>query len=160
MSRMIVFLVLLFLAEPALATPLSSTELLTEADKYNGQLIEFEGEVVGDLMVRGEHIWVPVNDGGNTFSVWVPAFFAKQIKHVGGYRYRGDQVRVQGVFYRSCPEHGGGLDIHAEDFRVIKPGHKIPYLLDWSRVFVVLILGFLAFAFFLVNHYIRKKNFL
>ncbi len=61
---------LLFLAAPAEAGPLlcSSNELLAAPEKYDGKEIAYRGEVVGDIMWRGDHAWVAVNDGMNAIS--------------------------------------------------------------------------------------------
>ncbi|MDI6873216.1 hypothetical protein [Candidatus Solincola sp.] len=40
----------------------NSGTLLQEWERYDGQEVVFRGEVVGDVMVRGEHAWVTVND--------------------------------------------------------------------------------------------------
>jgi hypothetical protein len=49
----------------------------------------------------------------------------KKISLVGGYGKKGDNVRVEGVFHRACPEHGGDLDIHAGSVTVLSTGARV-----------------------------------
>lgn len=153
---LLVLVMLLLVPHQVIAAPVSSSELLENSDYYDQKMVEFEGEVVGDVMVRGKNAWVPVSDGENTLSVWMPAAFAKKIKYIGRYQVRGDKVWVKGIFYKSCPEHGGSLDIHAQSFRVLEPGYEVTIPLDMSRLITVVILGILTAALILVNHYLGR----
>ncbi len=137
----------------AFAAPVSSRDLLESGSKYQGQLIEYEGEVVGDLMQRGEYAWVPISDGLNTIGVWAPSSCAKKIKYIGSYRYRGDRVRVSGIFHDICRDHGGDLDIHAKRLDIIERGRRIFYPLELSRFVGVGILGLFALLLYLLNHF-------
>jgi len=47
----------------AFAQSLSSSELIRNAKEYDGKLIVYSGEVIGDVMLRGEFAWVNINDG-------------------------------------------------------------------------------------------------
>ncbi|NPV29638.1 MAG: DNA-binding protein [Firmicutes bacterium] len=135
------------------AAPVSSADLLNYGSRYQGKLIEFEGEVIGDLMKRGEYAWIPVSDGLNTIGVWAPALYVEQIKYVGSYRYRGDRVRVIGIFHQACRQHGGDLDIHAKSLEIIKQGCRISHPLDRARVLGAGILGLFAVILFFVNRF-------
>jgi len=44
----------------------SSSELIEGASRLDGQTVEFRGEAIGDLMPRGDHVWLNVSDGQNT----------------------------------------------------------------------------------------------
>lgn len=140
------FIYLLFiiccLGLPSHAAPVSSNDLVEDALHYDGARIEYIGEVVGDLMVRGEHVWLNVNDGNRAIGVWAKKSLVKNIKHTGGYRYLGDKIKVVGIFNRACPEHGGDLDIHAQKLSVIQEGHKIEHPINPSK-------GILAVIFFI-----------
>jgi hypothetical protein len=154
-----VLLMLLLLPQQAVAAPVSSSQLLENPDCYDQKLVEFEGEVVGDVMVRGNNAWVPVSDGKNTLSVWMPAAFAKEIKYIGSYQIRGDRVWVKGIFYKSCPQHGGSLDIHAQSFRVLERGYEVTIPLDMSRLITVVALGILTLAVIVLNRYLGRGYF-
>lgn len=121
---------LLLLLAPAAAfaadESVSSNDLIDHAKDYDETNVVYEGEVVGDILYRGDHAWLAVYDGSNTIGCYVSAEDAKQISIVGGYGKRGDTVRIEGVFHRACAEHGGDLDIHAETVTVLSPGALVP----------------------------------
>jgi len=100
----------------------SSSELITRAKEYDGKTVIYAGEVVGDVMLRGQHAWINVHDGENALGVWVKSDAAEKIAYAASYKSKGDWVEVLGVFNRACPEHGGDLDIHAQALKVIKSG--------------------------------------
>lgn len=109
--------------------PLAATanELVERAKALDGAVVVFEGEAIGDPLPRGDHAWVNVLDGGGAIGVWLPRGDLGQIEHYGSYRWKGDRLRVVGVFHRACPEHGGDLDIHATSLEVIERGAAIPH---------------------------------
>ncbi|MFH1576537.1 MAG: hypothetical protein ABID35_03250, partial [Candidatus Margulisiibacteriota bacterium] len=49
---------LLYLGNWSFASTVSGNELVENAKQYNGKLIEYEGEVIGDIMKRGDHAWL------------------------------------------------------------------------------------------------------
>jgi hypothetical protein len=75
-------------------------------------------------MVRGEYAWVNMNDGANAIGIWMPLGLASQIQSKGSYKSRGEWLEVVGVFNRSCSQHGGDLDIHAQSLRKVIAGGK------------------------------------
>ena len=124
----------------------SSTELIENAKQYDGREVVYEGEAVGEVMVRGHYAWVNLNNGQNALGIWVDKNLAKEIVYVGNYKTKGDWVRVSGVFNRSCREHGGDLDIHAKDFKALKKGERINPSLDLHKVRLMINLGIALFA--------------
>jgi len=114
-----------FLAAFGYAQSVSSTELINNAKNYNGNTVVYEGEVIGDIMVRGEYAWINVNDGKNAIGIWIKKELIKDILYTGNYKAKGDSVEITGKFNRSCPEHGGDLDIHGQSLNKISPGNKI-----------------------------------
>ena len=117
---LIITLVLVLVPTVALAegNAVNSNDLIDHAKDYDGSTIVYSGEVVGDILYRGDYAWLAVSDGDNTIGVYVTAEEAKQISFVGGYGVRGDFIRVEGVFHRACAEHGGDLDIHSDSITV------------------------------------------
>jgi hypothetical protein len=107
------------------AQPLSSMELIGNAKEYDGKIIAYEGEVVGDIMRRGNYAWVNIFDGLNAIGAWMPLSLAKELSFGGGYMVRGDDIEITGVFHNACLEHGGDLDIHAQAMRKITSGRKV-----------------------------------
>ena len=59
--------------------PLSSTELINNAKSYDGKTVVYEGEVIGDIMVRGAFAWINVNDGKNAIGIWLEKDLSKDI---------------------------------------------------------------------------------
>ena len=106
------------------AQPISSAELIQNAKVYDGRTIVYTGEVIGDIMARGDFAWVNINDGKNAIGVWMNKGLAANIIYTGSYRFKGDLIEIIGVFHRACPDHGGDLDIHAQGVRKINSGRQ------------------------------------
>jgi hypothetical protein len=115
------------------AQPISSTELINKAREYDGKSVVYAGEVVGDVMARGDFVWANVNDGDNAIGVWLSKELAGQIQFAGSYHAKGDRVEITGVFHRACIQHGGDMDIHAQDIRRISPGRQVREELNIGR---------------------------
>jgi hypothetical protein len=109
----------------AFAEAVSSTELINNAKQYDGKTVTYIGEVIGDIMIRGEYAWINVNDGKNAIGIWIDKELAQGISYTGSYKSKGDWIEVTGIFHRACQEHGGDLDIHAQDMRKLSQGRKI-----------------------------------
>lgn len=133
-------------------------ELISDMPAYDGKMVTITGEAVGDVMMRDGNGWVTVNDDvyatrsieeGGRFSgssnigiaVWATREELGQIEVLGGYKNKGDRVRVTGVFHRTCPEHGGDTDIHASSLEVLKPGYPFSHHLAWWKLALVIALS-------------------
>jgi len=121
------------LATNCYAQPVSSTELISSAKAYDGKTVAYAGEVIGDVMVRGEYAWANINDGQNAIGVWMGKALAANISYSGSYKSKGDLVEIVGVFHRACPEHGGDLDIHAQGIRKMSNGKQVTEKLNLSK---------------------------
>lgn len=139
-KTLLLIITLLLLAMPAVALAedesVSSNDLIDHAKDYDGQTVVYEGEVLGDILYREDHAWLAVSDGNNTIGVYVTVEQAKQISVVGGYGKRGDTIRVVGIFHRACAEHGGDLDIHANNVAILDAGKSVQMPL--SRLVIIL----------------------
>ena len=139
-KALLVILTLLLLLVPAAALAegesVSSNDLIDRAKDYDNQTIVYEGEVLGDILYRGDYAWLAVSDGDNTIGVYVTKAQADLITLVGGYGKRGDTVRISGVFHRACAEHGGDLDIHADSVTILEAG--APVAMPVSRIVAML----------------------
>jgi len=134
----------------ASAQPISSEELINNAKLFDGKSVVYIGEVIGDIMVRGEYAWVNVNDGKNAIGVWIGKDLVKDIAYTGSYKFKGDVVEVSGIFHRACLQHGGDLDIHAQSLtkRIAgRPTQEIPNVK--KRNIVILLLGALVLIWIL-----------
>jgi len=125
LALLFVFLPLFPISAQAEAIPVTSTELIEEATALDGKTVSYKGEVVGDILYRGDHAWINISDGKNAIGVYVPATEAKKVEYVGRYCIVGDTVSLVGTFHRACVEDGGDLDIHANAVTVTEKGHRI-----------------------------------
>ncbi|MFA5350435.1 MAG: DNA-binding protein [Candidatus Omnitrophota bacterium] len=137
----VLFLALISYPGPSVFSQgVSSDELIKNAKEYDGKLVTYTGEAIGDVMLRGEFAWVNINDGENALGVWMGAALAKEIKFVGNYKTRGDRLEVVGIFHRACLEHGGDLDIHAQELRKLGNGRVVNQRLNMDKKNLSLIL--------------------
>ncbi len=132
------------------AQPISSTELINNAKQYDDKAVVYKGEVIGDVMRRGNYAWINVNDGENAIGIWLPVNLTKEIAYTGSYKSIGDEIEITGVFHRACLEHAGDLDIHAQVMRKIDSGRLIQDKLNTSkRNQTIVLLGILALVWIL-----------
>lgn len=119
--------VLVFSVPPVIALSPSINDLIEEATQYDGQLVTIEAELIGERLERGDFSWLNVNDGTNGIGIWVTSAQADTLHFYGNYDTTGDTVSITGIFHRSCTEHGGDVDIHAENITVITPGFPVAH---------------------------------
>lgn len=160
---------------PALAQELPlSAQLVEEPARFDGTVIEFTGEVVGEVMRRGDGAWIHLNDdaymernveegaelGGYNSgqAVWVDeGDLADQITFVGDYSHEGDIVRVTGVFNAACAEHGGDMDIHATELVIVTPGHEVIDPIPLWKPWLALFMAVLAAAMYTLQVWNRQR---
>ena len=148
--NLILFCILHFTQLSASAQPISSDELINNAKLFDGKSVAYIGEVIGDIMVRGEYAWINVNDGKNAIGVWVGKDLVKDIVYTGSYKFKGDVVEVSGVFHRACLQHGGDLDLHAQSLTKIIAGRPTQETPNFKkRNIVILLLGALVLIWIL-----------
>jgi hypothetical protein len=99
--------------------------LINNAKEYDGKIISYQGEVIGDVMVRGVFAWINLNDGKNAIGIWLPKESVEIINYKGSYKEKGDWLEITGELHRSCLEHGGDLDIHATSVKKLTEGSKV-----------------------------------
>lgn len=136
------FLILFFLLVQNVYAQIAinSSELIKQEKKYDGQNIIFEGEVIGDIMKRADFAWVNVNDGQNAIGIWLKKELTDSIKFTGNFKNVGDKVRVKGVFNKNCSQHGGDLDIHAQELVVINSGQVNLQNIDLEKIKIIKVL--------------------
>jgi len=105
----------------------TSSNLIDNASDYDGQEVAYTGEVIGNVLARGNYSWINVYDGSNALGVWVKSSDIKDINMLGSYTAHGDTVKVTGVFHEACAEHGGDMDIHAESITIIQQGYAVSH---------------------------------
>ena len=139
------------------AQPVSSTDLINNAKQYDGKVVNYRGEVIGDMMVRGQYAWVNINDGQNAIGIWGLKALIKDITHKGSYGFKGDIVEITGKFNRSCSEHSGDLDIHAQTMRKATSGREIFESLDFNKIKIALILLGIVLLLYISNLIMLKR---
>jgi hypothetical protein len=131
----------------------ASLDLINNAKQYDNKTVSYKGEAIGDVMVRGDHAWVHVNDGSIAIGIWAPKTMTGDIRYVGDYVQTGDIVEVVGTFHRACPEHGGDLDIHASEIKKITSGSLISHPVSRKKIRIG------AYSLALVALFIALKKF-
>jgi len=106
------------------AQALPTKTLIENAKDYDGKIVRFKGEVIGDIMRRGDFAWINVSDTNNAIGIWVSAELADKITSLGDYKHTGDYVEIVGEFHRACLQHSGELDIHATKLIILKKGQE------------------------------------
>jgi hypothetical protein len=153
--------------EPSGIPAPGSTILVEDAGDWDGRIVGFVGEAIGEVMRRGTMAWIHLNDdaygfaeagaaatltGANSgIAVWVDAADASLISVFGDFKHHGDLVEVTGTFNAACPLHGGDMDIHATSLRIVRTGYRTETLIRPSRMIAAAILAGLTLALFLVN---------
>ena len=151
----------------SVASAPGSTELVENPGTWDGSIVDFTGEAIGEAMRRGTMAWIHLNDdaygladpGANValagfnggIGVWVTADTAAQISAFGDYKHHGDLVEVTGTFNAACPLHGGDMDIHATSLRIVRPGYTTVRKIHPVRMIAAGILAGLTLVLFLVN---------
>lgn len=98
-------------------------DLIEKAKEYDGKEVVLEGEVIGDILDRGEYVWVNISDGNNSaIGIYMSKDLSSVIKTAGNYKTSGDKIRIVGIFQRACKDHGGDMDIHASSVELVSQG--------------------------------------
>ena len=130
------------------SVPLTSKELLRDTSKWDGKNILFQGEAIGDIMRRGEFVWLNLQDDFGAIGIWAPQDLARAIQYTGDYRHKGDTIEIEGQFFKADPELGGELCIRAQRLTIVNQGNTIaqplhPLKMEIAAIFSIgtLILG-------------------
>lgn len=160
LKRMLIILAVLMMCTPisafAQSENVSSTELIDDAQNWDKQQITYTGEVIGDILTRGEYAWLSISDGKNTMSCIISTEDTKLINNLGRYGIKGDTVCVQGTFNRACTNHGGDMDIHGESLKIISRGYELKN--EYSPKMLCLSAVALLGAVFMIILVIRKHK--
>ena len=143
--------------EPDKSQLKQALKLIEKAKLYDLKEVCIQGEIIGDIFIKKDFCWVNISDGINAMGIWIPKKMAEQFSHTGDYNHRGDKVRITGKFYRTCKEHTGEIDIHAEDIVFLRKGRNVSHPVNRPRAITALILFFFAFVFFILEIYLDRK---
>ena len=133
-------LLMLTLAAPAAAQPVSIGSLMENPALHDQEVVSVKGEVIGDVMIRGQHAWVNVGDDSGVIGVFMPALDARDLTP-GRYGRRGNIIMVKGTFNRACIAHGGDMDIHALQVRRVSDAHLVPQPVAMPKFYFAVALG-------------------
>lgn len=150
------FILVFFGSQSSFAQNVSSQDLIRQAKKYDGQIVTYSGEVIGDLMRRKDFAWVNLKDMDNAVAVWITAEMAKVVQFTGNYKTQGDLLEVTGIFYRNCLEHGGDLDIHAQTLRKISSGRVVVHQINLKKLKLIFILFGVLFFIWILTLFRRR----
>jgi hypothetical protein len=118
--------------------------LIEHAAELDQQEVTVSGEAVGEAMNRGSHSWININDSTNAMGIWMSSSDAQKAKYFGNYKYKGDVLKVSGIFNRTCKEHGGESDIHSITLEVEETGHAEYEQVSSTKVAVAALSAVLA----------------
>jgi len=131
-------------------------ELFEKSEKYNGKPVMIEGEAIGDIMGRKEEKWVNIKDENEDFAIGVimNEEEAKKIENLGGYKVKGDIVKIEGIYNVICTKHAGERDIHAVKVEIVKKGEKYSEEINLKKL--ILTFSLLIVTIFII--YLSHKN--
>lgn len=139
-----------------------SEYIINNSKQLNGQEILFEGEAIGDIMIRENDFgWINVNDGKTAVGVWASKQQLDKIKYIGEYNTKGDTILITGIVNNACKQHGGDLDIHAEKIEIIEAGYEVKDVLNQRLVLTLralLLPTGIILAIVLIENSKKKKN--
>lgn len=139
------------------AQTITSSDLLNNTKQYDSKVVSYKGEVIGEVMVRGDYAWLHVNDGIIAIGIWAPKTMVGDIRYAGDYHKKGDIVEVYGIFHRSCLEHGGDLDIHASEIKTITPGSLVIRPTSRKKVYIGIFSLVLVLLFYVLKKFFQNK---
>lgn len=160
MQKNMIIIILVFLFSFPV-TALNTTEintLIENTAKFNNTEVTIKGELIGEALERGEYAWLNINDGTNAIGIWVKQSDTNQIQFYGDYKHKGDIAEITGNFYSSCPTHGGDVDIHCSDIKIIEKGYEIKEELSYIKVIAAAILVSFTLLFLIIYYKIMKNK--
>jgi hypothetical protein len=147
-----------------------SSEVMECPAAFDGHVVVYIGEVVGDVLRRSGGAWMLVNDdayalqvgplrGHNQFhgsnsglSVWLPDPLPEL--EPGRPNRRGTIIQIRGVIHRSDPADGGGLTLRAvspDATEIIAEAVHIERPLHWPQMALAAVLAAIAIALFVAE---------
>lgn len=156
-ALIIVWFALITTAAYALPT-ISLKELIAEANSFNNIEVVVSGEVIGDILNRGEFSWVNIQQNDSQIGLWVPNALIKAIQFKGDYSHQGDVIEVSGVFMRADPKLAGDMRVKVDQITVIRPGHRIEHAVSREKVETAVFLLIMLIALISVGTLFKKAR--
>lgn len=152
MRNVLLLLLLAHAAHAAASHRVPVMDLVSRPQDFDGREVTIEGEAIGDIFRARDGFWVNLLDGTVAIGVWIPPEHRPEIRTLGKYGVRGDQVEVTGIFRHRCPEHLGDTDIHARDVSVLARGFSYEHPIQWRQAAGILLFGTLSLVCILLLH--------
>lgn len=113
-------------------------ELINQAKQLDGQTVLIKGEVIGNIMPRGDFAWFNIEDSSGAIGVWAPSGLTKIIQYAGNYKTKGDIIEIEGTFVRADPELLGETGIRARRISLVKQGEPIDHPVNMVKAEAVI----------------------
>lgn len=154
-----VFLFLIQFTIPCAASDsiIKINDLIDRSVSLDNTEVTVQGEIIGEVLERGEYSWININDGANAIGIWLETSDTNQIKHFGDYKHKGDTVIITGIFYKACPDHGGDVDIHCNDIKLVENGYAVKTQIPVFKIITAILLLAVAFVIFGLYKKISKS---
>jgi len=142
------------------ADSVSVSYLLKNVHAMNGKEIYLRGEAIGQIIGKGEYKWVNVLDvEGNAIGIWSSENEIRKIKYLGKHSIKGDTVLIRGTFNKSCIQHDGEVDIHADKIEIEKLGFiEKERTIPLYKIFILLILLIISIITIAIKKIFRNKH--
>ena len=155
--------------------PVTSTELIDCPSLFDGRIVRYEGEAVGEVLLRPGRAWVHVNDdlyarelgpvaehrtvaGGNSgMAISMPRDDATHVLP-GSFRRVGTGVGVVGTFVRADPEDGGSPAIVATDVEILREARAIQQKVSTARVIVAAAMGIVVLGLLFLRRVRQQRD--
>jgi lysyl-tRNA synthetase class II len=158
-ALMVLFIITFSLPTTAKAEEITKINDLIENAKDLDELeLVIQGETIGECMKRGDYSWFNINDGSNAIGIWINSAEVDNIKYYGNYKNIGDIVKITGIFYRACKEHGGEADFHATSLEVVESGHPVNIAVSIPRSITAAILSIVALFLYVVFLKVKARR--
>ncbi len=142
----------------SIAVKVTTKDLVGDSKTYEGRKVVLKGEVIGDIMRRGQFAWVNLRDKFNAVGVWVSADLTQKIAYKGNYRYKGDIVEVEGIFKHADSQLGGDFCIRAGQLSIIEKGHYLAHPVSATKINISLSMLAVTLCLLVLRLFIKTKE--
>lgn len=126
-------------------------QMIEQSIQLDQSYLTFKAEVIGERLERGDMAWLNVSDNTNAIGVFLPLALTHEINYYGNYMTSGDLIQISGTLNRSCLEHNGELDFHADHIIILEHGSDIDHEISAWKFMLAFILLSTAWILFYLN---------
>ena len=135
--------------------------LIENGKQYDQQTVTITGEVIGDILDRGDTVWINVLSAeGTAIGVKTQKKYSTPIKQTGNYRYHGDTISVTGVFSRANTVELGETMLESTQISVLAPGYVTTERFSYKKTTLACLLAILALLFssLYIHQFLPRKS--